>query len=150
MAVAGSGLYVLTFRDSLNATQMALDLTSTSNKWALFTNTVTPNYNTDTAYGTAPYNANEVTGTGYTAGGVAVASPTLTASAGGILTYDQADLSWANSTLTGVRCALLYANALTPKAAVCLVDFGQDYATSNGTLAVNWNAAGVFTLDLVP
>ena len=149
MAVSGSGLYVVTLIDVLDATQLAVDLSSTGNKWALFTNSITPNFTTDTAYGAAPYDANEVSGTGYTAGGAAVASPTLTGSSG-VITYDQADTSWASSTITGARCALLYADGLAGNNAICLVDFGADYSTSNGAMSIQWNAAGVFSLDVVP
>lgn len=149
MAVSGSGIFVATMIDVLDATQLAVDLSLTTNKWAMFTNSITPNFTTDTAYAVAPYNANEVSGTGYSAGGTAVASPTLTGSSG-IMTYDQADTSWSSSTITNARCALLYADALAGNNAVCLVDFGADYSTSNGTFQITWNASGVFTIDLVP
>jgi hypothetical protein len=149
MAVSGSGLYVVTLIDVLDATQLAVDLSLTTNKWAMFTNTITPNFTTDTAYGVAPYNANEVSGTGYTAGGAVVASPTLTGS-GGIVTFDQADTSWSASTITNARAALLYADALAGNNAICLVDFTADYSTVNGTFLITWNASGVFTIDLVP
>jgi len=149
MAVSGSGLFCATFVDVLDATQLAIDLSLTTNKWALFTNSIAPNYTTDTAYGVAPYNANEISGTGYTSGGAVVASPTLTAS-GGIMTFDQADTSWSSSTITNARAALLYADALAGNNAICLVDFGADYSTSNGTFQITWNASGVFTIDLVP
>jgi hypothetical protein len=149
VAISGSGLFVATFIDVLDATQLAVDLSLTTNKWALFTNSVSPNYTTDTAYGVSPYDANEVSGTGYSAGGTAVASPTLTGSSG-VMTYDQADTSWATSTITNARGALLYSDALAGNNAICLVDFGANYSTSAGTLLIQWNAAGVFTVDLVP
>ena len=149
MAVSGSGLFVATFIDVLDATQLAVDLSLSTNKWAMFTNSITPNYTTDTAYGVAPYNANEVSGTGYTAGGAVTASPTLTG-ASGIMTYDQADTSWTTSTITNARCALLYSDALAGNNAICLVDFAADYSTVAGTFTIQWNASGVFTIDLVP
>lgn len=149
MAVNGSGLFVATFVDILDNTQLAVDLTSTANKVALFTNSITPNFTTDTAYGTGTYAANEVSGTGYTAGGVAVANPTLVG-ASGVITYDQDPTVWSNSTITNARCALIYADGLTGNNAIALVDFGNAFSTSNGTFQITWNAAGVFTLDLVP
>ena len=149
MAVSGSGLFVATFIDVLDDTQLAVDLSLSTNKWAMFTNSITPNYTTDTAYGVAPYNANEVSGTGYTAGGAVTASPTLTG-ASGIMTYDQADTSWTTSTITNARCALLYSDALAGNNAICLVDFAADYSTVAGTFTIQWNASGVFTIDLVP
>jgi hypothetical protein len=133
----------------LGATQLALDLDADTHKVALFTNSVTPNYDTDTAYGVAPYNANEVTGTGYTAGGVTLTTATLT-SAAGVLKFDGDDVSWPSSTISGARCALVYANALAGKNAILLVDFGADYATQNGALSIIWSANGLMQIDLVP
>lgn len=149
MAVTASGLYVATFVDILDGTQLAVDLSLTTNKWAMFTNSITPNFTTDTAYGVAPYNANEVSGTGYTAGGAVVASPTITG-ASGTLTYDQADTSWTSSTISNARCALLYSDALAGNNAICLVNFGADYSTVSGTFTIQWAAGGVFTIDLTP
>lgn len=150
MSVTVSGLYVATIIDVLDATQLAVDLSLTTNKLAMFTNTITPNFSTDTAYGVSPYNANEVTGTGYSAGGAAVASPTITESPTGTLMFDLADTSWTTSTIASARCALLYSNALTPKAAIALVNFGADYSTSAGTFLITWAAGGLFTIDLTP
>lgn len=152
MAWGGSGLFVSNIIDVLDASQLALDLSLTTNKWALFDNSITPNYDVaaaSAAYAAGVWAGGEISGTGYTAGGAAVASPTLTGS-GGIMTFDQADTSWASSTITSARGAQLYANALTPKAGICAVDFGSAYSTSNGTFLITWNALGVFTIDLVP
>lgn len=152
MAWSGSGLFVATIIDILDATQLAVDLSSTANKWALYGTGVTPDYDAsaaNAAYGAGAWTSGETSGTGYTSGGIAVASPTLTGSSG-VVTYDQADLSWSSSTLTGVGGALLYADGLTGNNAICAIDFGGSYSTSSGTLSVVWNAAGVFTLDLVP
>ena len=149
MAISGSGLYVVTFRDALDTTQLALDLDLETHKLALFTNTITPNYTTDTAYAVAPYDANEVSGTGWAAGGVALLGTGLTASAG-IITYDATDVSESATTLTNARGALLYADALVGNNAILLVDFGADYSTTAGVFAIAWNASGVFTIDMVP
>jgi len=149
MAISGSGLYVVTFQDALDTTQLALDLDLETHKLALFTNTITPNYTTDTAYAVAPYDANEVSGTGWAAGGVALLGTGLTASAG-IITYDATDVSESATTLTNARGALLYADALVGNNAILLVDFGADYSTAAGVFAIAWNASGVFTIDVVP
>ncbi len=150
MAVTVSGLYLTTWIDILDATQLAIDLSLTTNKVAMFTNSITPDFSADTSYGVSPYNANEVSGAGYTAGGAAVASPTIAESPTGTLRFDLADTSWAASTITGARCALLHADALSPKRAIALVNFGADYATVNGTFGITWNAAGLLTIDLTP
>jgi hypothetical protein len=151
MAWAGSGLFCTPFIDVLDATQLAIDLSLTTNKFAFFLTGVTPDYNAaiaNAAYAAGVWATNESSGAGYSAGGVAVASPTLTSSAG-IVTFDCADLSIPSSTMTA-HGMLFYANALTPKAAIAAIDFGADYATSNGTFAVTINAAGLITWDLVP
>lgn len=149
MTIAGSGLFVVTLQDILDTTQLAVDYDLETHKGALFSNTVTPNYTTDTAYGVAPYNANEVTGTNWAAGGVALTGTGFSA-ASGVLTFDATDVSVANTTLTAARGYLLYADALAGNNALLLVDFGQDYSTNNGTFAIVWAAGGIYTHDLVP
>ncbi len=74
MAWTASGLYVLNFIDVFDATQLAIDLSLTSHKIAMYNNTETPNFSTEVGYSVT----NEVTGTGYTAGGQVVITPTLT------------------------------------------------------------------------
>lgn len=160
MAVTVSGLFLPTWIDILDATQLAIDLSLTTHKVALFNNSITPNFSADTAYGVAPYNANEVSGTGWASGGVALSAaaaggtsvaPTLTESPTGTMMYDWTnDLSVASTTLTGARCALLYADALAGNNAIVLINFGADYSTNNGTFGLSPAAAGVFTIDLTP
>lgn len=150
MAVTVSGLYVPEWMAIVNATQLAVDLSLSTNKIALFTNTITPNYSTDTAWGVAPYNANEVAGTGYTAGGQVVASPTISESPTGTMMYDLADESWATSTITAARFALLYADALAGNNAICGITLGADYSTVAGTFLITWAPTGMFTIDLTP
>ena len=146
MAVTVSGLYVANFIDILDATQLAVDLSLTTNKIAMYTNSVTPNFSTDVGYNST----NEVSGTGYTAGGAAVASPTITESPTGSLMYDRADTAWSTSTITNARCSILYADALAGDNKICLVNFGADYSTVAGTFTIQWAATGMFAIDLTP
>lgn len=148
MAVTASGLYSLTFRDTLKQT-LTLDLTAATHKVAMYTNSITPNFDTDVGYTTAPYTSNEVTGTAYTVGGATLVTPTLVVSSGSLV-FDAADTSWASSTIANARCALIYANALTNKNNICLINFGGDYSTNNGTFTLQWNASGIFITDLTP
>lgn len=149
MAVTASGLFVATFVDVLDTTQLALDLDLETHKGALFSNSITPNFTTDTAYGSAPYNANEVTGTNWASGGVALTGTTFTG-ASGTATFDATDVSVASTTISNARCYLLYADALAGNNAIVLVDFTADYSTSNGTFAIQWHANGIFTIDFTP
>jgi hypothetical protein len=150
MAVTASGLFIATFTDVLDTTQLALDLDLETHKVAMFTNSITPDFSTNTAYGVSPYNANEVSGTGYTAGGVALTGTALSESPTGTIMWDATDVAWTTSTITNARAALIYADALAGNNAICLVNFGADYSTVAGTFTIQWAATGIFTLDLTP
>lgn len=150
MAVTASGLFVATWIDILDTTQLAVDLDLETHKVALFSNSITPNFSTDTAYGVAPYNANEVSGTGWSAGGVALTGTAVSESPTGTLMWDATDVSEAGTTLTNARCALIYADALAGNNAIVLVNFGADYSTVSGTFGITWASGGIFTIDLTP
>jgi hypothetical protein len=85
---------------------------------------------------------NEVTGTGYTAGGTAV-TVTVTKD----LPNDRLDISfsnpsWANSTLTA-RGVVVYkrrGGAATADELVCYGDFGANVSSTNGTFTVNFTS----------
>jgi hypothetical protein len=148
-----SGIFVNNVGAALGAANLDLDLESeTDIKIALFTNSVTPDFDASTsnaAYDAGVWNENEVSGSGYTGGGAVLTSTTLTGSSG-VLTFDSADPSWTSSTLSGVRGCLIYNDALDPKSAFMAVTLGQDYATSAGTLLIQVSGSGWATLDLVP
>lgn len=145
-AFASSGLYLLNWIDILDATQLAINTSLTSHKWAMYTNTLTPNFSTDSAYAAT----NEVAGTGYTAGGQTIVSPTTTESPAGTLMYDMADQVWASPTSVTARGAILYADALAPKALIVAMTFGSDFTSTAGTFTIQFAATGVFTIDLTP
>jgi hypothetical protein len=142
-------MYVANFIDILDATQLAIDLSLTSHKWALYTNTATPNYSTDAAYSAT----NEIAGTNYTAGGRAISvgggSPTVTESPTGTIMYDQNDMTWPTASFTA-RGAELYADALAGDSLIVGVTFGADYTATAGTFTIAWNVLGVLTLDITP
>jgi len=145
-----SGLFLATFIASFDETGLQIDLTSdTDLKAALFTNSVTPDFDSDVGYGTSPYDSNEISGTGYTAGGAVLTGTTLTGD-GGVVTFDASDVSWSNSTLSNVRGVLIYDDSQTDDNGIVLVNLGADYSTSSGTLLISWSASGIATWDLVP
>lgn len=150
MAVTASGVFALTARDALKQT-IVLNTTLTSHKWALFDNNITPNFTTDTAYGVAPYDTHEASGTGYSAGGKDLTglNPTTTATSGTVV-YDMDDISWAASTITSVVCALEYADALAGNNAICLLYFGGAFSSSASTFTIQFATGGVFVWDVTP
>ena len=149
-AVTASGLYFPTWRDILDTTQLAIDLDLETHKIALFTNTITPNFSSDTAYGVAPYNANEVSGTGWAAGGVVLTTTIVDESPTGTLRWDADNVSETGTTLTNARFGLIYADALAGNNAIVGINFGSDYSTVSGTMAINFASGGILTIDLTP
>lgn len=152
MAVTVSGLFVATFVDALDTTQLALDLDLETHKGALFSNAITPDFDAsaaNAAYGAGVFASNEVTGTNWAAGGVALTGTTFVG-ASGTATFDATDVSVATTTLTNARCYLLYADALAGNNGIVLVNFGADYSTVAGTFSVTWSGSGIFSLDLTP
>lgn len=116
---------------------------------ALFNNTITNAQDTDPAtYNVAPYNANEVSGTGWSAGGVALVSPTMTLVASVGVMFDANDVSQSGTTLTSVRGCLAYDNTLSPKAALIAITFGADFSTVSGTFAITWDSLGLARITL--
>mgnify|MGYP003139159040 FL=1 len=142
-----SGLYGITFLNALK-NDLALDLDDTTAdrfKAMLVTSSYTPNFGTHDFKSDV---TNEVSGTGYDAGGKSLTSVTLTQS-GGTITFDAADLTWASSTITA-RGAVIYDDSLTNDPLIAYIDFGADKSSSAGDFVLSFNASGIFTLDLTP
>lgn len=152
MAVTASGLFVLTFKDMWDNTDLVFDYISDAVKFALFTNTITPNFSSDTSYASAPYTSNEVSGTGYSAGGVTLGTKTISESPTGTLMIDAADAQWTTATFSSARCGLMWDDTPTSPAdpVICLVNFGADYGVTSGTFTVQFAATGIWTVDLTP
>ena len=107
-------------------------------KIALFTSSATMSAST-TAYATT----NEVSGTGYTAGGNTLTNVDPTTSGTTALT-DFADTTWSSSSITA-RGALIYnssTTAGTANRAVAILDFGADKTSTSGDFTIQFPAAG--------
>lgn len=105
-------------------------------KLALYTSDASLDANT-TVYSAT----NEVTGTGYVAGGATLVNITPIVSNGiGIASF--ADVVWPSSTITA-RGAMIY-NSSKANRAVLILDFGSNRSTTNQTLTIAFPA---FTSD---
>ena len=142
MAVTASGLYLATFADILDVTQLAIDFDAETHRYALFSNVITPNFSTDTAYGVAPYATNEVSGTNWPAGGVLLAGTTLLV-VGTAVVWDANDIVVANATFTGARLGLIYADAAVGNNAIVGQNLVTDQSPSAGTFTVQFSANGI-------
>jgi hypothetical protein len=85
---------------------------------------------------------NEVTGTGYTAGGVAVTGATISTDVQtGTVYVDFADVAWPGANFTA-RGALIY-NATQSNKSVAVLDFGSDktFSSVSNTVTMPVNSA---------
>lgn len=103
-------------------------------KIALYTNAATLNQNTTSYTATG-----EVVASGYDAGGqtLTITQVPTTGPSGDIAYISFADAIWAPITLTA-RGALIYRYNGSTNPAVCVLDFGSDKSTTNGTFAVQF------------
>jgi hypothetical protein len=98
----------------------------------------------------ADISANEITGTGYTAGGATLANAALTYD-GTQAKLDADDVIWTASTLSA-RWAVIYksgtANALVNPLllAILLDDTPADVSSNNADFTIEWPASGISTL----
>ena len=120
-------------------------------KMAIF-KAITPDQNLHDFYDDLVAATNEVTGTGYTAGGNACATPTWTGpDAAGLLTFDAADAAtWAQNAagFSNGRRAILYYDtgvSTTSRLVGFSNDFGADSGNVAGDFSVSFNAAGIYT-----
>ena len=113
-------------------------------KVALLTNSYSPNQDTHVYFSDVV--ANEVSGTGYTAGGNTIANRTNTYDAATNTTVlTGSDVTWSSSTITA-RYAVVYnsspaTNATRPL--VGFIDFGSDQSSSNGNFTITWDSTGI-------
>lgn len=112
--------------------------TTDTYKLALYTSAANLDATT-TTYSTT----NEVSGTGYTAGGATLSGLSTGLSSGtAYLTFS--DPAFSNATITARGC-LIYNSSKSNKA-VAVFDFGGDVTSTNGTFTVDLPAAGASSL----
>lgn len=116
-----------------------IDMDTDSFKVMLCTSSYTPNRATHTKRSDI---TNEVTGTGYTAGGAAIVFTPALDTSGHKETFTPADVSWTTSTITA-RYAVIYKSrggASSADELVALIDFATDQSSSSGTFTLHASA----------
>ena len=90
---------------------------------------------------TSAYTAtNEVSGTGYTAGGATLASQAVAYDATNqVAFFDAADPAFTTATITA-RGALIYNNSKS-NASIAVLDFGSDFTSTAGTFTIQLPSA---------
>ncbi len=112
----------------------AVDLDTNTFKMLL----VTSSYTADKTHDRRNDITNEVSGTGYTAGGNAIAVTVAQDNTNSRVTIDFTVTSWTSSTITA-RAGVIYKSrggASSADELVCYLDFGADVSSSAGTFAV--------------
>ena len=127
-----------------NLMNKEVDLEADTIKVALLTSSYTINKDHNTW---AEVSANEVSGTGYTAGGATLANKSVTQDdTNDQATFDADDVTWSSSTITA-RYAVLYDNTLTNDDLLAIFDFGSDQSSSNGDFTLQFSASGILALS---
>ncbi len=125
----------------------SIDLDTDSIKVMLVTSSYTADIDAHTKRSDV---TNEVSGTGYSAGGSALTTKTMTAnntSDQGV--FDADDVSWTTATITA-RGAVLYKSrggASSADELIAYVDFGSNQTSTAGTFTITWSATGIITLS---
>ncbi len=111
-------------------------------KTALTTSSYAYNQDTDNYFDDV---TNEITGTGYSAGGVSLANKTLTYdTASNESRLDADDAQWTSSTFT-TAIAVTYKSTGTASTSHLMgyVDFGGNQSVTSGTFTIQWDSTGV-------
>ena len=129
----------------------AVTIAADTFKIAMFTSSRTDANEDLTAYTVT----NEVSGSGYSAGGAALGSVTLgladNSSTVPTAFLDFADTTWSSSTIASARCAMIYNSTLSTAGTagdvthsayptVCVLDFGGDKSSSSGDFTIQYPA----------
>jgi hypothetical protein len=118
-----------------------IDFDTNTIKVMLTTNSYTPNQDTHSDKADV---TNEVTGTGYTAGGETLAGKSVTVT-NNVISFDANNASWANSTITARRAVIYDDSGATDadKALIGWIDFGEDKSSLSSTFQITFAAAGI-------
>lgn len=152
MAMA-SGVWTHLLHEALG-NNIALDLIgpATADKLFLVDDTVVLDFD-GTSQTYATHSGDEVSGTGWSAGGVDLAGEDLDhTTRADCLVYDATDVSETGTTLTNAEGAIIYAAGLSNECIVA-IDFGSAYSTVAGTFAITWATlanGGIFYIDCAP
>jgi hypothetical protein len=125
------------------------DWDSDTIKVALVSSAYTPNQDTHDYWDDVA--ANEVSGSGYTAGGQALTGKTITYDgASNVIVLDANDAVWPSASLTA-RYAVVYDDSGATNAQKVLIgylDFGSDQSATNGNFTVTWDATGIVRISV--
>lgn len=87
--------------------------------------------------------ANEISGTGYTANGAALANKAVTQSS--TTKWDADDIAWSSASFSAYH-AVIFDDTHATDDLICSIDFGGVQTVTSGTFTIVWDSAGIITL----
>lgn len=128
---------------------IVLNLATATLKFALYTSVLTPNFSqSGPTYNVSPLNVGEVSGPGYTPGGVSLTQTIAeSGTAPGTIKFTASSISWPAASFTA-RGGLIYITSMSNRA-LQVRCFGADLPVQDGTFTVNWHTNGIWSLPLV-
>lgn len=88
-------------------------------------------------------NTNQISGTGYTAGGGTLAGKGVTQ--GTTTKWDATDLAWTTATFSAWH-AVIWDDTVATDDVCFSIDFGGEKSVTAGTFTLKWHASGIATL----
>ena len=125
-----------------------IDLELGTFKMGLVTSTLEPVATATAVWAT--WSGNEVSGTNYTAGGIALTAPALVLAAA-VATYDDAtDLVWSQSAtgFSTARWGILYSFTDAAKSCIGFLDLGGNVGNVAGDLTIAFHTNGILTITV--
>jgi len=133
-----------TLADIIDATQLAMSIPADTFKMAVFDGSLVIDPEAFTAYGVAPFNAGEIAGGGYSAGGATLGSVTWAIQAGTQrIRYKTGNVAILNVT-GNVQHLLHYDDTLAGNNALYVCDLGSEFVLAAETLNVTVDNDGWF------
>lgn len=129
-------------RDIMNG---SIDLDTDTIKIALVTSSYTPDIDAHEDFADI---TNEVSGTGYTAGGETLSTTVSVDDTDDEGVFDATDVTWSTATITA-RGAVVYKDTGTASTSplVCYIDFEEDKTSTDGDYVVTFATEGILNLN---
>lgn len=91
--------------------------------------------------------ANEISGTGYTAGGATLANASVTQDdTNDLAKLDGDNTAWTSASFTAYH-GVIWDDTVATDDLVCSFDFGGAQTVTSGTFTLQWHADGIITLS---
>ena len=135
-----SGIYN---RWKANVMNKVVDMEADTIKVMLLDNTHTFNADHDVI---GDVSANEISGTGYSAGGATLANKTVTQDdTNDRAVFDADDSQWTTATFDAYH-AVIWDDTVATDDLICSIDFGGIKSVVAGTFTIQWNSGGIIRI----